>query len=253
MRPPARERGFTLIEVLLATVLLAAGLGLAFATVRAATATVDRGEAMAQRSETMRAVEQFLRRRLAATQPLGFAQDQETGSPIRFVGEPDRIRFVADLPSYLGRGGPHLHDIAVLGGGGDQPVLAASFAMVMAGETVQEAEPRPPEPLVRDLVEARFRYRGLGADGAPGEWLDAWEDVEQLPLQVSVEIASEGSGNWPPLVVALPQAGGDVGPAEFGSSGRVRNRGGMGGRGRGNASGRGGLLDGGAGRNRGRR
>ena len=37
-------RGFTLIEVLLATVLLAAGLALAFATLRASTATAQRGE-----------------------------------------------------------------------------------------------------------------------------------------------------------------------------------------------------------------
>src|SRR5690606_9569616 len=37
------QRGFTLIEVLLATALLALGLALAFATLRAATATVERG------------------------------------------------------------------------------------------------------------------------------------------------------------------------------------------------------------------
>lgn len=69
------QRGFTLIEVLLATVLLATGLALAFATLRASTATVERGEALAQRSERMRAVEGFLRRRLASAQPIGFAID----------------------------------------------------------------------------------------------------------------------------------------------------------------------------------
>src|SRR5690606_33473967 len=51
-----RTRGFTLIEILLATALLAAGLALAFATLRAAGATADRGEALAQRNEHMRAV-----------------------------------------------------------------------------------------------------------------------------------------------------------------------------------------------------
>ena len=47
----ARTAGFTLIEVLAATVLLAAGLALGFATLRAATATAERGEAMAARTE----------------------------------------------------------------------------------------------------------------------------------------------------------------------------------------------------------
>src|SRR5690606_5693618 len=86
----ARAAGFTLIEVLLATVLLASGLALGFATVRAATATAERGEAIAARTERMRAVEGFLRRRLAGAQTIAFAQDPTNGGTLRFVGEPDR-------------------------------------------------------------------------------------------------------------------------------------------------------------------
>ena len=109
-----RSRGFTLIEVLLATTLLAAGLALAFATLRAATTVANRGEALAQRSEHMRAVEGFLRHRLAAAQPIAFALDQDSGLASRFTGDETHMRFVADLPDYLGRGGPHLHDIVVV-------------------------------------------------------------------------------------------------------------------------------------------
>ena len=93
-------RGFTLIEVLIATVLLAAGLTLAFATIGAATRTTQRGEGMASRSERMRAVEGFLRRRLEAARAVPFNVDAETGAPQRFIGGPDRMRFVADLPDY---------------------------------------------------------------------------------------------------------------------------------------------------------
>lgn len=211
----ARQRGFTLIEVLLATVLLATGLALAFATLRASTATVERGEAMAQRSERMRAVEGFLRRRLASAQPIGFATDPGTGTVIRFVGEADRIRFVADLPNYLGRGGPHLHDIAVLEDR-EGIRLTAAFAMVLAGETVEEREPRPPEALVPDLREARFRYRGLDAENQLTEWSEQWDAVDQLPLQVSIELVSASGGTWPPLVVALPQSNGGVGSTASG-------------------------------------
>src|SRR3546814_4229858 len=48
------QRGFTLLEVLVATALLAAGLALAFATVRAATATAQRGEQLSQDRESTR-------------------------------------------------------------------------------------------------------------------------------------------------------------------------------------------------------
>ena len=53
-RRPRRARGFTLIEVLLASVLLASGMALAFATLRASTVITQRGEALSQRSERIR-------------------------------------------------------------------------------------------------------------------------------------------------------------------------------------------------------
>src|SRR5688572_7934930 len=108
-------RGFTLIEMLIATVLLAAGLTLAFATIGGATKTTQRGEAMAAHSERIRAVEGFLRTRLEGTRPVPFHYDPTTGVAQRFLGEPDRLRFVADLPDYLGRGGPYLHDFVIEG------------------------------------------------------------------------------------------------------------------------------------------
>ena len=48
-----RARGFSLIEVLLATTLLAVGVGLAFATLRSATVATERAEDMAQRRMPM--------------------------------------------------------------------------------------------------------------------------------------------------------------------------------------------------------
>ena len=64
----------------------------------------------------MRAVELFLRRRIGGARPVQFGIDQDTGMPRRFVGEPDAMRFVADLPDYLGRGGPYLHELTVVDG-----------------------------------------------------------------------------------------------------------------------------------------
>ena len=106
-----RAGGFTLIEVLLATGLLAVGLALGFATLRAAGATAQRGEAMAERNERIRAVSDFMRRRIAGAQGIVFELDPGTGASKRFEGDANTMRFVADLPDYLGRGGPHLHAV----------------------------------------------------------------------------------------------------------------------------------------------
>lgn len=212
-RPPALGRlggkganaaGFTLIEVLLATMLLAAGLALGFATVRAAGATAQRGEAMAARNERIRAVSEFLRRRIGGAQGIVFHLDPTTGQAQRFTGDAQGMSFVADLPDYLGRGGPHLHELAI-DGYGDTQALQVDFRMVMAGETLTDPAARPPEPLLEGLRSLRFAYRTLDADGAPAPWQARWEHPEALPLQVRVQIA-DAQGPWPELIIGLPLA-----------------------------------------------
>lgn len=202
----AAGRGFTLIEVLLATVLLAAGLAIAFSTLTAATHTATRGEALAQRSERMRAVEGFLRKRLVAARPVAFGSDEASLMPQLFIGESDRMRFVADLPDYLGRGGPYLHDLRIEDDG-EGVRIALALNLVLAGETIADPAARPPESLVDELESARFRYRGLDAEsGELGDWQDSWETAEQLPLLVEVTLTGLDGREWPPLVVALPLA-----------------------------------------------
>ncbi len=204
-----RARGFTLLEVLLATALLAAGLALAFATLRSATAVAGRGEAMAREQERIRAVDGYLRTRLAAALPIALATDRTTGMASRFIGEPQRMRFVAALPGYLGRGGPHLHDLAVASTGRALE-LRLAFAMVQGGEVLEDT--RLSERLAGDLRRVAFRYRGLDAEGTLGPWMDHWEATDLLPLQVAVHVESADGSPWPTLIVTLTRSdGGAVG------------------------------------------
>ena len=214
IRAYRRSSGFTLIEVLLATVLLAAGLALGFATVRAAGATAQRGEAIAERNERIRAVSEFLRRRIGGMQGLVFELDPQSGESRRFAGEAESMRFVADLPDYLGRGGPHLHALGVARDG-DGFALQVDFRMVLAGETIEGSRARPPEPLADGLRSVEFAYRGPGKDGKPAPWLYEWEHPEALPAQVRVRIV-DAQGAWPDLVVAPPAAGSYGVPPEAG-------------------------------------
>jgi general secretion pathway protein J len=206
MRRPAP--GFTLIEVLLATVLLAAGLALAFATLRSSTAMVQRGEAIAQRNERIRAVQHFLRIHLSSALPVAFATDPTTLQQASFIGEAQRLRFVADLPDYLGRGGPYLYDLVAEE---RQGRLLVSFAMVQAGNTVEETVTPQPEVLATDLRSMRFRYRGLDENNALGPWQSQWQGGTILPLQVVVEMQSQDGTRWPDLLVTLARSEGGVG------------------------------------------
>lgn len=206
--------GFTLVEVLLATVLLAAGLTLAFATISGATTAARRGEETAQMNSHTRAVENFLRRRLAGARSVAFDTDPDTRLPVRFQGDAARMRFVSDLPDYLGRGGPNVHELRVeRAPSGEGVRLTLSLAVVQAAGTVAKPE-RPPEVVADELREVRFRYRAMGADGKLAGWRDDWKAVEQMPLLVSIDITAADGRRWPELVVAPRLAAGYTGPGD---------------------------------------
>jgi general secretion pathway protein J len=205
-----KARGFTLIEVLLATALLAAGLAIAFATLRAATATVQRGEALSQRNERMRAVSGFLRSRLSAARPVPFAMDESGGVAYRFRGDAARVEFVADLPDYLGRGGPYQHRLEVERDAGGQLRLVVSFRMVQGGAVVgneRAARDFAPEVLADGLGAVGIRYRGLRPDGTADDWQPEWHEADAMPLQVELRLRDADGRAWPPVLVALPLAG----------------------------------------------
>lgn len=205
-RAQRTARGFTLIEVLLATALLVGGLALAFATVRSAMAITQRGERIAAQNERMRAVEGFLRRRLSMAMATAATPPDPTREPVYFLGEPQHMLFVSDLPGYLGRGGPYVHELHVRSDAGAQR-LELGLVLVQNGEVVEESPPRPPEVLADDLRAVSFRYRGVDPrNGQLGEWQDRWDDTRRLPTLVSISITPRQGPAWPPMVAALAQS-----------------------------------------------
>ena len=208
MRLRQHACGFTLIEVLLATALLAAALALGFAVLSAATKTVNHGELLAQRNTEMRAVSTFLRSRIASARSIAFALDPQANTPQLFVGEPDRMRFVADLPDYLGRGGPYLHDLSITDDQRGGKSLVVAFSQVQNSTQIDETAPRKPEPLAVRLKDASFRYRALDDTGALGDWDEHWTASDRLPLQVSIRVVPAEGAAWPDIVIALPSANG---------------------------------------------
>jgi general secretion pathway protein J len=205
--PTSRTRaaGFTLIEIILATVLLALGLTIAFASLHSANASVQRAEIAAARNEHLRAVQGFLYRMLQGAQPLVLAREDRQVT--YFVGAHDQVRFVASMPGYLSRGGPYALQLKLVpsaAGDGTQR-LQFSYAMLVKEKPLDDDGKLPPEDLLDGIAQAHFEYRALGSDSRIGAWQDTWERPTELPLEIRLQLRfADATRPWPAFTTALP-------------------------------------------------
>ena len=207
-------RGFSLLEVLLATALLAAGLALAFSALVNAGRATEAAEAQARQAERLRAVQGFLRRQVEGSLPVVFEGGEVAGEGVSFEARPDRLRFVAPMPGYLSRGGPYLVEFRLVPGRGGRRLEFQHW--LMGPEGPLEAE-REPEVLLEGIAEGAFSVRSVDDLGQPGPWLDRWERPNEVPRLVRLELRfAEPRHRWPTLVAATrlglsPLGGGDGG------------------------------------------
>lgn len=195
-----RARGFSLIEVMLATALLATGIGLAFATFANAAKATERAEEMAQRNERLRAVQSFLRRQVEGALPLPYEFTDATGEATLFECDGQTLRLVASMPGYLSRGGPHVQTFKLVRG---ESGLQLEFThQLLTPDGALDAE-REPEVLLDGIAEARFEVRTLDPDGEPGDWVDDWPRQGDLPRLVRLTLRMrDPRAQWPELVAA---------------------------------------------------
>ncbi|WP_374604262.1 prepilin-type N-terminal cleavage/methylation domain-containing protein [Arenimonas sp.] len=194
-------RGFSLIEVLMATALLAAGLALAFAAVSNATRATTVAEEEARRAERLRGVQGFLRRQLEGALLLPMAVTNPGEPAPVFEASADELRFVSAMPGYLSHGGPHVQTLRLVRGG--QGIRLEFEHALLTSEGPLEEDDRKPQVLLDGITEASFSVRSLRDDGTPDDWQDRWENVEQVPRLVRLELQfREPRARWPAFVVA---------------------------------------------------
>jgi general secretion pathway protein J len=183
------QRGFTLVELLIALALTGLVALLLLDATRMAAQGTNRVAAQAERLEARRALDDLLRRQLSATiaSPL-----LPNAAPL--VGGPQKLEFLSlaeDSGAGLYRvrldledGGLVLSRSAVAGGMPERTLLA----------------PR--------LTTFALAYFGAPPDGGDAKWQERWEATRALPSLVRVTLDLGDGMARPPLVVRLWGAGG---------------------------------------------
>lgn len=205
-----RARGFTLLEMLVSTALLALLVTLAYGSLRVAVQASRSGEALIERTEELRTVQTFLRRQLSQVMMSVYNIHPQSGGEIRFEGSAEAVQFVAPMPGYLSNGGAHVQRFELVSGDNGLQ-LQFRFAQ-LNGWDPEAGFPSDIEPvvLIDGINTGRFEFRRLDAEGQLADWSEFWDEPWQLPLLVRLDLQFEADDprRWPLFAVAALTGGG---------------------------------------------
>lgn len=205
----ARVQGFTLLEILVAVTLLALMVTLAMGALRTAVRATRSGEALIERTDRVRTAQEFLRRQLSHAMPLPFERLEDSGENRVFVADRDGLRFVAPMPGFLSRGGPHVQWLSFER---DRDGMRLEFDHAQLNgydpDNPKGDSKRKPVVLLEGFREGHFEYRALDEQGELDAWGADWDDAQRLPMLVRLvlEFDTDSRQRWPDLEIPLQSA-----------------------------------------------
>jgi general secretion pathway protein J len=210
--------GFTLIEILLVMTLMAAMMGMIYASLNVGVRAWDAGDARVSEASDLRVVERFMRRELGQIFPTrwrGVAQPY-----IAFEGSSTSLRYVTSLNLEASlqngaAGGLQWAELALAEGGvlqlNRQPFdsAAQNFDALVSPTRDQlnglstAAPPAPPVRLMDNVTDFEISYFGAETDIAEPTWREEWRDLARLPTLIRIKVATNRGRDTPDMVFAL--------------------------------------------------
>lgn len=182
----SRHSGFTLLEVLFALLLMAIAMAAVWGALHTGATLARSADASIQRSDRVRAVQQFLREYLGGAQPQAYASGGDKSARM-FDGGPRQLTWVAPMPAQLGDGGLFVQTMQLLPDkDGHGYTLQLNYAP-LASDTQAPANATP-ELLLDHVADGEFEYLVTDHSGGPARWRSSWRSPAGLPLAVRIAI-----------------------------------------------------------------
>ena len=201
------NRGFTLVEMVVAMALLSLVMLVLGSAIRSMGASAERIDTRTARIDEMRVATSFLREIVGRTA----AQRLEApATGLLFSGAAGGMSWVGVMPARFGAAGRYFFRLAVEQ---DTDGRAGLVLRLSPWRWEQKAMPdwsrADSRVLVRDVSDVSFSYAGQGFSEG---WTPDWAPEEKkLPPRVRLQL-SVGGSEWPPVVLAMhPLPGGDGG------------------------------------------
>ncbi len=198
-----KQRGFTLLEMVIGITLLGLLLTLLYGGLRLATRSWESGETSVATQSRQAAVSAYLRRQIGQIFPLRWKM--EDGLEVTaFSGEANTIRFAAPISAHLGPGGLHLIAIEPVADGQETDLILRWQLPLPEQKAFDFSEEASQSKLVRGIESVGFSYFGaLSTDSEPS-WHETWRvEDNTMPLLVRVRIKPVDGDEWPEILVNL--------------------------------------------------
>ena len=198
------QRGFTLIEVLIAMTLLSMMVVLLFGSLKICADSWEKGESKITDVNEVAVVYNFFQRHLSLAKPLWneLSDEEKTFS---FQGKAQSLQFVSAFPASAGRSGLQLFSIELQKEDNEQVinVTITPFFRVAEGEEWHKEE----VSLLRHVSDFNLAYFGSDDGVSEGAWQDEWHDKDVQPRLVKITIKLENEIYWPEMIIDLKVTG----------------------------------------------
>ncbi|MDO5624849.1 MAG: prepilin-type N-terminal cleavage/methylation domain-containing protein [Pseudomonadota bacterium] len=212
---PAASRGFTLIEVLIALVLLSLLMLALTGALRAMGQTETRVDQRIEAGEDYRLAHDLLRQVLGHVSGRTFRPTQVGAGPEVpfFMGDEQTLRWVGVMPARYGSGGRHYMRLAVEPVNG-QPRWVLRFAPWNGAPTFDQWASASAQAIAAAPADAAFSTALAYRDPRTGQWLNAWPPAgadaqagqpgqpPRLPDAVRIDVTGPAPA-WPPMLLAV--------------------------------------------------
>jgi general secretion pathway protein J len=207
-RPARAERGFTLLEVLVAVTLLGLLMAALLGGVRLGVRAWEASDTRLDADARLTAVQDFLRERLTQARRSGAAAAGADDGPA-WRGEPDRLSFVTLMPEHLGAGLERITlSLTPADHGADLTVEWWPAELGQDRHAVRDAIRT--RVLLARVAELRLAYFGQVDPRQPPTWSEVW-DQPSLPRLVRIQLRfpDGDTRGWPDLIVR-PMIDGEI-------------------------------------------